>query len=311
MNRLVVDVSHHQNITDLKAAFDWGIRGVIHKASQGAGYKDPKYDTVRQMAKEAGLLWGAYHFGTGANVSAQVDNFIRSAAPDASILVALDYEDNADQMSLEQAKEFLRLLEARLGRKAVLYSGNTIKQTMSVPDGYINSHQLWIAQYGPRVDLPPGWSSYFLWQITGDGVGPAPHDVPGIGTNLDLNVFDGTVEVLTAQWANVPSVPSARKDAPMTNGAPEKIDHIPQIDFAAVEQFVESGAYVIPLALSGPWAMIIPAPVKTGLTAVMAYLPLIEGFLKLADQLDHAPIEQAPPIIAAMLRQVADKLEGK
>ena len=84
-----------------------GIRGIIHKASQGADEVDPLYAERRSAALGAGLRWGAYHFGTGAEVDAQVANFLAAAQPDAGTLVALDYEPNGpDTMTLLQARAF-------------------------------------------------------------------------------------------------------------------------------------------------------------------------------------------------------------
>lgn len=187
-----------------------GIWGVIHKASQGTGYKDRLYDYRRAAAKEAGLLWGAYHFNSGSPVESQVEWFMRCATPDENTLMVLDYEDNRrSQMTPEQMVAFLRLIERRLGRKAAIYSGNRIKETIhflsSEDRKFVTSHRLWLCQYGKNAVLPFGWSKYWLWQYTGDGVGPAPHYVPGItvpgGHGIDLNVYNGTKEQLAAEWA--------------------------------------------------------------------------------------------------------------
>jgi GH25 family lysozyme M1 (1,4-beta-N-acetylmuramidase) len=62
----VVDISHHNTVTDLRATAAAGIWGVIHKSSQGRGYRDPDYAARRPRRKAAGLLWGAYHFNDGS-----------------------------------------------------------------------------------------------------------------------------------------------------------------------------------------------------------------------------------------------------
>lgn len=191
-------------------AADAGIWGVIHKATQGTGYKDRLYDYRRLAARAAGLLWGAYHFNSGAEPAQQVDWFMHCADPDENTLMVLDYEDNVrSQMSPYEMVEFLRIIEGKLGRKAALYSGNRIKETihhLSDSDrAYVCSHKLWLCQYGSHATLPPGWNKYWLWQYTGDGIGPSPHSVPGItvpgGHGIDLNVYDGTREQLTAEWS--------------------------------------------------------------------------------------------------------------
>lgn len=80
------------------------------------------------MAKEAGLLWGAYHFIRPVDVSAQVELFLRSAQPDNDTLLALDYE--VDSVSLDEAREFIEGIERKVGRSVVVYSGNTIKEKL-------------------------------------------------------------------------------------------------------------------------------------------------------------------------------------
>ncbi|MCK1585497.1 hypothetical protein IVB03_39575 [Bradyrhizobium sp. 168] len=209
MTPRVVDISHHNKVTNLKAAAAAGIWGVIHKASQGRGYRDPDYATRREQAKAAGLLWGAYHFNDGTDVSAQVDWFLKCADPDDGTLLVLDFEDNQrSNMSAQQAVQFLRLLEQRTGRKGAVYSGNRLKETVArlspADRSYLVQHRLWLCQYGPHAVLPIGFTHYWLWQYTGDGVGPQPHNVPGIvagNGGIDLNAYDGSKEQLAAEWA--------------------------------------------------------------------------------------------------------------
>lgn len=201
-----------------KSAAAAGLWGIIHKSSQGAAYQDKSYAARRQAALDAGLLWGAYHFNDGSSVKTQIDNFFVAAKPDDKTLMCLDFEDNPrSNMSGMMMVDFLHQAEARLGRKLVIYSGNRMKETIGhLPPAdrdYVTSHKLWLCQYGSHAVLPPGWSKYFLWQYTGDGVGQEPHYVPGItvpgGKGIDLNVYDGTREQLAASWASDSKAPAA------------------------------------------------------------------------------------------------------
>jgi lysozyme len=111
-------------VSSFKKAADFGIWGIIHKATTGATGKDAKYPTRRNPAGNAALLWGAYHWGTKADVAKQVKNFLDYAEPDQRTLVALDFERTGENtMTLDQAREFLTRIEEKLGRKAVIYSG--------------------------------------------------------------------------------------------------------------------------------------------------------------------------------------------
>ena len=206
MDARVVDLSHHNDVTSFQNVASAGIWGVIHKASQGTTYGDARYASRRPVALAAGLLWGAYHFATSDPVNEQVDFFLQHAMPDNNTLLVLDYEDFRPNMSIQQAVLFLRLLEQKMGRKGALYSGNRVKETigqLSADDRqYLCSHRLWLCQYGPRAVLPPGWDAWWLWQFTGDGVGPLPHSIPGIeGTGIDINTFNGTRLNLASSWA--------------------------------------------------------------------------------------------------------------
>ena len=127
------------------------------------------------------------------------------AQPDASTLVALDFEANVaspdKSMSLAQAKQFLKKIEAKLGRKAVLYGGQFLKEKLAGgSDPYLAQHRLWWAQYNTTAVLPPNWQSYWLWQYTDGHHGPQPHVVPGLGTP-DCDTFDGSDDQLRASWS--------------------------------------------------------------------------------------------------------------
>jgi lysozyme len=206
MDARVIDISHHNDVRDLKATAASGIWGVIHKASQGRAYADPDYQKHRQMATDAGLLWGAYHFNTGDDVAAQVNWFVDRAKPDDKTLMVLDYEDNRlSNMNIHQAVNFCHLIEAKLGRKCAIYSGNRLKETIGGLNpndkAYIVSHRLWLCQYGPAPHIPPGFTKWWLWQFTGDGIGPQPHSVPGVmGGGIDINTYVGSRDQLTKEW---------------------------------------------------------------------------------------------------------------
>ncbi|HEV8261185.1 MAG TPA: glycoside hydrolase family 25 protein [Burkholderiales bacterium] len=201
MNPLVVDCYQGEDVKDWTEVYAFGIRGVIHKASEGSNFRDKVYAMRKERARKAGLLYGAYHFMNDTDIEAQVANFLEAAQPDADLLLALDYEENKHRTgSLKQARRFLQLVYEKTGQRPVLYSGNLIKEQLRRPDAFFNQHRLWIAHYNAVPKLPAGWSGYWLHQYTGDGAGPGPHDVPGISTKgIDLNVFGG--EDLASEWA--------------------------------------------------------------------------------------------------------------
>jgi lysozyme len=198
MSPTLVDLSHHNVVSNFAKAKGAGIRAVIHKATQGTKYVDPSYLGRRKSAAENSLMWGAYHFADDRDASTQVEHFLEIAQPEADTLLALDWEPNGNHtMTLDEAKEFLRLVHEKTGQKPVLYSGNLLKECLKgKADPFLCGHRLWLAQYGPKAVLPPGWKSYWLWQYTGDGIGSAPHEIDGIASKG----IDRSVSVERTSW---------------------------------------------------------------------------------------------------------------
>src|SRR5215471_1898947 len=128
----VIDISAHQGKPDFAAIKAAGIAGIIHKATEGVGYQDPVYAHNKAAAKAAGLLWGAYHFGTGSNPQQQAADFIQAAQAGADELLVLDFEGNehGTQMTLAMARTFVQEVYNATGRWPGFYSGHTIKEAL-------------------------------------------------------------------------------------------------------------------------------------------------------------------------------------
>lgn len=198
----VVDLSHHNGTVDLQAAKAAGIMGVLHKATQGTTYVDPTYQAHREQAEQAGLMWGAYHFGTGDDVGQQVDHFIHTVAPGPCDLLVLDFENNPSgtSMSLQQAEQFVSEVQSRTGRWPGLYSGNYIKELLgSAHNAVLAQCWFWLSEYGPTARVPANWNTWTMWQYTDGAIGPEPHAVPGIG-NCDRDTFNGSEDQLRKLW---------------------------------------------------------------------------------------------------------------
>jgi len=208
INLVVVDIYHLDRVTSFKKATQFGIRGIIHKATTGATGKDPAYASRRRSVLDAGMLWGAYHWATNADVSKQVENFLKNAKPDDHTLLALDFERSRNNtMTLGQAREFLTRIDEEVGRKAVIYSGELLKKKLgNKKDAFFGAHRLWLAQYSSMPKVQSSWDKYWLWQYTDGTAGLHPRTVPVIPVhakvNLDCNSYDGTPEHLAAEWAS-------------------------------------------------------------------------------------------------------------
>lgn len=205
---LVIDIYHGDPVTDFRAVMDFGIVGVIHKAWEGKA-PDPLYHVRRKAFLEVGAKLGCYAFfhgrDKGGDPVQEADDFLDYAQPDADTLVALDWEDDEDKYvpRAGEAKAFLNRIEEKLGRKAVIYSGNVAKEQISGKDAFFGAHRLWLCQYGAHWRTQASWERPWLWQNNGDSFGPGPNQIPGIRGNCDNNclVDPMTVAQLLAEWA--------------------------------------------------------------------------------------------------------------
>jgi len=216
----IIDISHWESVdwNQMKAG---GIKNVIAKCSQGLTYVDPKYYQFHTAAAAQGMAWGSYHFGDGSDPIAQCVHYVTVARITDADLVCLDFEPNphGPSMTLAQAKEWVMHFIKLVGRPPVIYGGHWLKELMQGPDAVLNQCPLWLAQYGSKAVLPPGWDKYTLWQYTDGNVGPNPHSVPGIGP-CDRSIFDGDQKELDAAW------PFTKKPGTVpTPTVPDKKEH--------------------------------------------------------------------------------------
>jgi lysozyme len=199
---VIVDISHHNGNVDLGQVNGDGIIGVIHKATQSTNYTDPNYACNRTKAADAGLLWGAYHFGTGGDGAAQADYFLSVVSPGPNDLLVLDLEDNTQgsSMSLDEAHDFVTRVHDVTGQWPGLYSGSYIKQLLgSNKDDVLVNCWFWLAQYGSNAVVPANWPTWTMWQYTDGTSGPQPHSVGGIGS-CDRDKFNGDEAGLRKLW---------------------------------------------------------------------------------------------------------------
>lgn len=212
INPKVVDLYHGDDLVytdaehDFAAAFGAGIRGIIHKATEGLTDVDARYHAREAAAREAGMLWGAYHFMRPGDPVQQAQHFLSTALPDivnrhpCNIRLVLDHED--PKVPLWAAQRWLEVVRQATGQYPWLYSGFLVKQQV---DGRhmpaFAEYPLWLAEYGPEPKVPVPWKKCVLWQFTDGNVGPQPHAIAGIAhKNCDISSFDGTDEALRAAW---------------------------------------------------------------------------------------------------------------
>ncbi len=199
---VVIDLSHFNAVSDFNTVKGAGIVGVIHKATEGLGYVDPAYLSARSQALAAGLWWGAYHFATGDDASAQAKHFLSTVNPGPNDLLVLDFEQNptGSSMSLAGAEQFVTQVQAATGRWPGLYSGSYMNQLLgSGQNSTLANCWYWLSEYGPTPHVPSNWPTWTMWQYTDGSVGPEPHSVAGVG-NCDRDQFNGDMDALSKLW---------------------------------------------------------------------------------------------------------------
>lgn len=212
MQTLVADMGS-QNTVDMSKLAAAGCVGVIHRATRSNGQTDPKYKTRRDLCLGAGMKWGRYAFNTGEVIKVQTDRLVNfvDRVDDESTWLDLEKNPSGGQMTLGSTIEFLDRIDQWYGRRCGLYSGDVIKMLVTratdAQRDFLAAHPLWGCEYGPRwknIDAnghPLPWAKPFLWQYTGDGIGPEPQTLDGLEDGADLSSFDGTPYELRAQWA--------------------------------------------------------------------------------------------------------------
>jgi lysozyme len=209
--QLLVDISHNQPNANLVAAKAGGVAAVFLKATEGATYQDPAFLTLFDRAKAAGLLIGAYHFGTARAPSDQVDNYINTVTRIAggfdNIVAVLDLEHNDgspdNTISPAQGDAWVEGFKARTGRTPIVYAGAYLRDSGGVaalPN--LQACPLWLAQYSTAPVTIPGWADWTLWQFTDGTHGPFTDSIPGIG-HCDQDLFRGSAADLAALWAEL------------------------------------------------------------------------------------------------------------
>lgn len=220
----VIDISHNVTVTDFAAVRRRShILAVVHKATEGGDWIDPSYGVRRPQAESAGLLWGAYHFGTRQySGQRQAQTFLAAAQPGPKTVMALDFEPNdhnpRNTMTLAQAEAFVQTVYQATGRLPVVYTqpnwanGMKVSRGLSLgapipPTSILARCDLWLADYRESPEVPLAWANrgWRLWQYAGDeteldaAYGSVPRTVSGV-SHCDRNVFAGDASALYKFW---------------------------------------------------------------------------------------------------------------
>jgi GH25 family lysozyme M1 (1,4-beta-N-acetylmuramidase) len=226
-NANMIDLYYQDNMSDKQHAIDFamlwrnGIFCIAHKASQGLHFRDPLCASRRKqcLAAAPNMLWIYYHFLDSSDADGQADNFLGAVAESGQIMpyaLAADYEKNAgNTAALHQLQTFVTRTDATTpGQLTLIYSGDLIRESLQPIAGghknpdmigaedFMRRHPLWLAEYGPRENIPWPWNTAApnepaapgasIWQFDDHGKFAA-----AIGP-VDVNNYAGTREQMAA-----------------------------------------------------------------------------------------------------------------
>lgn len=186
---ICIDISHWQDFPQFDQVYTAGVRGMIHKATEGCTYQDPNRKENCANAMEAGILISTYYWLKPGDGRDQTDFYLDTIQPVVGERVCIDYEEEGCTLhTLEDA--VTALLDAKKDLKITVYSGHLLKQELgeNYNDLLAENTDLWLAQY---TSGEPSWPEetypeWHLWQYSESGT------IDGIDdTYVDLNKYCG------------------------------------------------------------------------------------------------------------------------
>ena len=194
-----IDISHYQGSIDwvqltTNKTTKFPIHFVFMKATEGGDHADDTFPFNFDQAHRYGFIRGAYHFfSPKTDPLKQADFFIRTVQLiPGDLPPVLDVEtigkSTAHDLKIA-VKTWLDRIESHYGVKPILYTSYKFKNRY-LSDSVFNTYPYWIAHY--YVDSVKYEGPWHFWQHTDVG------NVPGIREEVDLNVFNGSLEQLRA-----------------------------------------------------------------------------------------------------------------
>lgn len=201
---LVIDPYADNTIVWDKLKKEPRVVAIIHKSTIGTSKIDGAYFSRKAEAQKRGYLWGSYHWGLSGDPEKQAEHYINTVKPAADELIALDLEDATSNklMNADEALLFIKKVKELTGRYPVLYTNHSSAKLISgkFKNGEFSRTPLWYARFKATVsDFPAGiWTSYTLWQFSSEILPQLP--VSGTRSDMDINVYNGSVSELKAKW---------------------------------------------------------------------------------------------------------------
>lgn len=194
-----LDVSHYQGdvnwdqLQKNNLEEEHPLSFVFLKATEGTDLKDETYQKNLDGARQAGLKCGAYHFFSPySDPKEQARFFIDNAGLGSGDLPPVLDVENKGKLSREELSsrvlQWMEAVERHYGVRPILYTSHKFRERY-LSDERFEAYPYWIAHY--YVDQVRYEGPWTFWQYSDLGL------VPGVGTQVDMNVFNGTAETLS------------------------------------------------------------------------------------------------------------------
>ncbi len=180
-----IDISAHNGNIDFQKVENDSIMFVYMKATEGASYTDPNFESNYNSARETSLKLGAYHFFRfEVNGTLQGMNFLNMITDKSLDLpLVIDVEDWGNKevptgSVIKRLQEMIDFLSEH-GYKIVLYTNNNgYKRYIQ---SYFADYPLWLC----RFTSPSDSVKWTFWQYSHWG------EVDGVKGDVDLDLFNG------------------------------------------------------------------------------------------------------------------------
>lgn len=187
------DVRHAVELTEVSKSPTSDL--FITKATEGLDYVDGYLGSRWHGAYLAGFPHrGAYHFlHPSESGKEQAEHFLEALHASGNIraqdIVVCDAEVSDGQSAGTVANcvgEFGTTLAKECPAKRWLYGGGPFAKEFGLVLAPYQAH--WLAAYVTDPTPYYAFGKPLAWQFTGNGLGPAPHSVTGVGTGCDISI---------------------------------------------------------------------------------------------------------------------------
>ena len=220
-----LDVSHWQGDIGWNKVANAGYVFTFAKGTEGVGWTDSEFHVNMNGGNNAGVYMGVYHFARPdlGNSGAEEANYFLSVVGDylnsGYLRPVLDLEVgySLGKTALSNwVVEWMETVENRTGISPLIYTNpNFINYYLNES---VTEYDLWVAHWTcepePSYNVPNTgtWRDWAFWQYYGPGgCGGNAGYVPGISTNIDLNIFNGVeaglqeYDALSHLWVSLSS----------------------------------------------------------------------------------------------------------